>query len=140
MKPNKELTLKDFPFKHQINTRWRDLDAFNHVNNATFLSYIEDARTLFFKRWKTNFEEKSLIVASAKIDYINQVKHPSTLILGQKVSRLGTKSFDVQTAIFCKDSKQLICISTVTSVCFNFILNKSIPIFNEIKEDYNLTI
>tara|TARA_B100000953_G_scaffold132391_1_gene109328 strand:+ start:369 stop:791 length:423 start_codon:yes stop_codon:yes gene_type:complete len=140
MKPNDKLTLEDFAFTHQINTRWRDLDAFNHVNNATFLSYIEDARTLFFKKWKTNFEEKSLIVASVKIDYINQVKHPSTLILGQKVSRLGTKSFDVQTAIFCKESNQLICISTVTSVCYNFILNKSIPVFKEVKEDYNLTI
>ncbi len=140
MKPNKKLTLKDFPFKHQINTRWRDLDAFNHVNNATFLSYIEDARTLFFKRWKTNFEEKSLIVASVSIDYINQVKHPSTLILGQKVSRIGTKSFDVQTAIFSKESNELVCISTVTSVCYNFILKKTIPIFDEIKEDYNLTI
>jgi acyl-CoA thioester hydrolase len=140
LKPNKKLTLDDFPFKHQINTRWRDLDAFNHVNNATFLSYIEDARTLFFKRWETNFKEKSLIVASVKIDYINQVKHPSTLILGQKVSRVGIKSFDVQTAIFCKKSNKLTCISTVTSVCYNFILNKSIPVFSEVKEDYNLTI
>ena len=140
MKPNKKLTLEDFPFKHQINTRWRDLDAFNHVNNATFLSYIEDARTLFFKRWETNFKEKSLIVASVKIDYINQIKHPSTLILGQKVSRLGIKSFDVQTAIFCKKSNQLTCISTVTSVCYNFIVNKSIPVFSEVKKDYNLTI
>ncbi|MAX30331.1 MAG: hypothetical protein CMG14_05530 [Candidatus Marinimicrobia bacterium] len=139
MKPNKKISLEDFSFKHEINTRWRDLDAFNHVNNATFLSYIEDARTLFFQRWETNFEEKSLIVASVKIDYINQVKHPSTLILGQKVSRLGTKSFDVQTAIFSKKSNQLICISTVTSVCYNFILKKTIPIFDEIKEDYNLT-
>ena len=42
--------LEDFTFKHKIKTRFKDLDAFNHVNNATFLSYIEDARMLFFKK------------------------------------------------------------------------------------------
>ncbi|PIQ38117.1 MAG: thioesterase, partial [Lysobacterales bacterium CG17_big_fil_post_rev_8_21_14_2_50_64_11] len=24
--------------------RWRDLDAFNHVNNASYLTYLEEAR------------------------------------------------------------------------------------------------
>ena len=70
---NIDIKLDDFPFHHTIKTRWRDLDAFRHVNNATFLSYIEDARILFFKRWGINLKEKSLIVASVKIDYINQL-------------------------------------------------------------------
>ena len=53
--------INDFYFQHKIKTRFRDLDAFGHVNNATFLSYLEDARILFFKRWGINFKEKSLI-------------------------------------------------------------------------------
>ena len=48
MKNKLNIKLDDFPFQHKIKTRWRDLDAFRHVNNATFLSYIEDARILFF--------------------------------------------------------------------------------------------
>ena len=92
------IKLNDFLFQHKLKTRWRDLDAFNHVNNATFLSYIEDARIVFFKRWGINFKEKSLIVAAVKIDYINQLEHPSDIIIGQKVSRIGSKSFDIQSA------------------------------------------
>ena len=42
--------LDDFYFSHHINTRFRDLDAFNHVNNAVFLTYFEDARKTFFER------------------------------------------------------------------------------------------
>ena len=99
----KILTLNDFTFQHSLKTRWIDLDAFRHVNNATFLSYIEDARILFFKRWIINLKEKSLIVASVKIDYINQLEHPSNIIIGQKVSTMGTKSFDIQSAIFKED-------------------------------------
>ena len=131
-----ELSLKDFTFKHTIKTRWRDLDAFRHVNNATFLSYIEDARILFFKRWNINLKEKSLIVASVKIDYINQLIHPSDIIIAQKISRLGNKSFDIQSAIFEKSSSQLICKSIVTSVCYDFINNKTVELFEEIKNDY----
>ena len=128
--------LEDFTFKHKIKTRFKDLDAFNHVNNATFLSYIEDARMLFFKRWKMNIKEKSLIVASITIDYLSQLHHPSKLIIGQKVTRLGTKSFDILSVLFL-DNKP-ICISTVTIVCYNFISKQTVPLFKEIKEDFNI--
>ena len=48
MKNQINLKLSDFTFHHELKTRWRDLDAFNHINNATFLSYIEDL-SLFFQ-------------------------------------------------------------------------------------------
>ena len=131
-----QLTLDGFTFKHSIQTRWRDLDAFRHVNNATFLTYIEDARILFFKRWGINLKEKSLIVASVKIDYINQLKHPSDIIIGQKVSRLGKKSFDIQSAIFQESDSKLICHSIITSVCYDFVNHKTVELFDEIKNDY----
>ena len=130
------IKLSDFPFQHRLKTRWRDLDAFNHVNNATFLSYIEDARIVFFKRWGINFKEKSLIVAAVKIDYINQLSHPSNIIVGQKVSRIGSKSFDIQSALF--KNKMLICCSVITSVCYDFINNKTVPVYQEIKADHKV--
>ena len=128
--------LEDFTFKHKIKTRFKDLDAFNHVNNAIFLSYIEDARMLFFKKWDINLKEKSLIVAAITINYINQLHHPSKLIIGQKVTRLGTKSFDVLSVIFL--GYKPICNSTVTIVCYNFISKQTVPLFKEIKEDFNI--
>ena len=131
-----KLTLSDFPFHHKTSTRWRDLDAFGHVNNATFLSYIEDARITFFKRWSIDLKEKSLIVASVKIDYLEQLEHPSNIIIGQKVARLGTKSFDIQSAIFVENKDHPICCSTITSVCYDFVNNKTVLIFDEIKNDY----
>ena len=132
-----KLQLENFPFKHNIKTRWKDLDAFGHVNNAVFLSFVEDARILFFKRWSINYKERSLIVASAKIDYIRQVSHPSDLIIGQRISRLGTKSFDIHSAIFLKDDFLPVCESVITSVAFDFIQNKSVNIYESIIDDYN---
>ena len=128
--------IEDFKFKHSINTRWKDLDAFRHINNAVFLSYIEDARIVLLKRWKINYAEKSLIVASVKIDYLQQVKHPSSLIIGQKVSRLGNKSFDIQSAVFIIGEGNPVCMSTITSVAFDFTINQTVKVFQEIIDDY----
>ena len=136
MKPLIKLSIKDFYFTHKLQTRFRDIDGFNHVNNAVFLSYFEDARKFFFKRWNVNMSNRSLIVAAVKVDYHCQLKHPSNLVLGQKISRLGQKSFDISALLFC-DNK-LISSSTTTIVCYNFEINKSIPLFSEIKKDYNL--
>ena len=130
------LTQDQFHFRHNLQTRFRDLDAFNHVNNAVFLSYFEDARKTFFERWSINLREKSLIVASLQIDYINQLKHPSSLVIGQKISRLGKKSFDIFSVLFSNDIP--ICKATTTIVCYNFLEKKSIPLYKEIKRDYNI--
>ena len=132
---NKQISLNDFTFMHSIKTRWRDLDAFRHINNATFLTYIEDARILFFKRWNINFKNKSLIVASIKIDYLNQLTHPKNLVICQKISRLGTKSFDNLSVIFAEE--KIVCIATITIVCYDFIAKKSLSLYEEIKKDFN---
>ena len=35
-------------FTKRIEIRWRDLDGFGHVNNAVFLTYLEEARDEFY--------------------------------------------------------------------------------------------
>jgi len=130
--------ITDYPHHYELKTRWRDIDSFGHVNNAVFLTYIEDARILFFRRWKITEMKKSLIVASIKIDYLQQIDHPSDLIVGQKISRIGNSSFDIQSALFIKGQSKPAARSLVTSVCFDYEQNKSVPVYDEITADFNL--
>ncbi len=46
--------------------RWDDIDAFGHVNNAKYLTYIQEARFL----WSTITE---MVVARAEVDYIEAI-------------------------------------------------------------------
>ena len=108
--------LSDFPFHYDLETRWKDMDAFGHVNNAVFLTYIEDARITFFKRWKLDSMDKGLIVASAKIDFLNQLIHPTKLVIGQRISRIGGKSFDIESVIYNHDGMLPIASSVITIV------------------------
>ena len=128
--------INNFPFRYELNTRWKDMDNFGHVNNAVFLTYIEDARISFFQRWKLNNREKSIIMASIKIDYMRQVSHPSNLIVGQRLSRLGKTSFDIHSVVFIQDDPQPAAAALVSAVCFDYEENKSVPVYPEIKADF----
>ena len=128
--------LSDFPFHYELQTRWKDLDAFGHVNNSVFLSYIEDARITFFKRWNLCNENRSIIMASAKIDYLRQIDHPSRLIVGERISRIGRKSFDIESAVFIKDVADAVATSMITCVCYDYEHGQSVPVYDEIRRDF----
>ena len=129
-------SLEDFLFHHNIQTRWKDMDSFGHINNAVYLTYIEDARTTLFKRWNLKSQNKSIIVASLKIDYFTQIKHPSKLIIGSKISRIGNSSFDIQSAIFIDGLKKPAALSIVICVCYDYENGQSVPVYDEIRDDF----
>ena len=135
------MTLDNFPFHFEINTRWRDLDAFGHVNNATFATYVEDARISMFERWNLSQTsgKRSVIAASLKLDFKQQLSHPSCIIVGQRISRIGTTSFDIQAVIYKKNAPNSpICETLLTCVCFNYDEQKSVSVYSEIVKDFTL--
>ena len=132
------LSITDYSQHYEFKTRWKDIDLFGHVNNAVFLTYIEDARIMYFKRWNITEKKRSLIVASIKIDYLRQIVHPSDLIVGQKISRIGNSSFDIQSAIFLNNDPKPAAHSVVSCVCFDYEESKSVPVYDEIKADFKL--
>ena len=133
MIPN--ITPHDYPFHHKTKTRWKDLDAFQHINNAVFLSYFEDARIALFDRWNLKPGGKSLIVVSVKVNYYKQLLHPSDFLIGQKVSRLGNTSFDIQSTMF-NDNETIISDALITCACFDFNKQRTQPVYDLIKNDY----
>ncbi len=54
--------------------RWDDIDAFGHVNNAKYLTYIQEARFQWsFYQYAAKNEKPTLVemvVAKAEIDYL----------------------------------------------------------------------
>ena len=130
--------IDDYKLRHELETRFRDLDAFGHVNNAVYASYIESARVGLLNNWNIprNNHGKSIIMASLKIDYHSQLEHPSKLILGQKIVRLGSTSFDIETVIFDSVDHRVICSALVVVVCFDFDSQSPVEVYDSIKQAY----
>ena len=130
--------LNNYTLRFKLETRWRDLDAFQHVNNAVYATYIESARVDMFKRWGIlgSNKGKSIIMASLKIDYLAQLKHPTSLTIGQKVTRIGSTSFDIESVIF--DENEIpVCVGVIVGVCFDFDTQKPVEVYDTIKNDFN---
>ncbi len=81
-------------FTTRMDVRWRDLDAFNHVNNSIYLSYLEEARIRWFAQlsepWVT--AEFAPVIASSTLNYRVPVTYPATLEIELFAEKIGTTS------------------------------------------------
>ena len=57
-----------------MHVRFNDCDGMRHVNNAVYLTYVEDARIAFFQALNTGdgkgFFGRGIIVARTEVDYV----------------------------------------------------------------------
>lgn len=107
--------IKLFKRKIKIKVRFSDLDAMRHVNNATFLSYLEEARIDYFnelfnrKKESLDFEA---VIGRIEINYLYPIVLGDDVEVFTRVSKLGTKSVDVEHIIAVKKGNDLIKAAT----------------------------
>ncbi len=58
-----------------IQVRWRDLDAYGHVNHAAVVSYLEIARVGLWRSWfgDEGLQRAGLVVVHLDVDYRRQI-------------------------------------------------------------------
>ena len=84
-----------YPFSCPIQVRWRDLDAFAHVNNAAFATYLEIARTAV---WQERFGGReamdiSFFVKKLIIDFQRPVALYDDVLVWLRVGEIRGASF-----------------------------------------------
>ena len=82
-------------FEIAMDVRWGDMDAFNHVNNASYLRYIEEARVAWFRALVPNAwadVDCAPILAAATVNYRRPIFWPERLRITLHAEKLGTKS------------------------------------------------
>jgi acyl-CoA thioester hydrolase len=82
---------------HAEQVRFRDLDPMGHVNNAVFLTYLEQARIAFFEQQGLSvaLDDMNMIVARVEIDFRAPVRLGQEVEVAVRATRFGTKSFDL---------------------------------------------
>jgi acyl-CoA thioester hydrolase len=84
-------------FERQVSVRWRDTDALGHVNNAVYLTYLEEARDAFYLR---ALGDPIYVVVRLEIDFRAEVRHGDrTVRVEIAVERLGTTSLTTRETI-----------------------------------------
>lgn len=84
-------------FRYSLPVRWGDMDAFNHVNNAQYLRYLEEARV----RWLEALPGVSLrdrvapVLAATTVNFRLPIEWPSEIAIELFLDRIGSKSITV---------------------------------------------
>lgn len=81
----------------EIALRWRDLDAFNHVNNSSFMTFLEEARLNWLSKLAQDFDGGSAtpVMAAAHLNYRRQLTWPGTICVQLLCERVGTSSITI---------------------------------------------
>jgi acyl-CoA thioester hydrolase len=134
-------------FTHQLEVRFRDCDAMGHVNNAVYLTYLEESR---FAHWRANGlagktldsapgaggapgEVPGVIVARAEIDYRRPARHGDVLRVHLGVAAIGRTSFTYEYEIVDAEGALLASARTVI-VRFDYAAGRPVPISDEIRK------
>ena len=122
-------------FKHRISikVRFSDLDAMGHVNNAAYLSYLEEARFAYYNHVlgiDTNKLEFNAVIARIEIDYIEQIKLGETVEVYTRTSKIGNKSSDVEhlIVVISGQDRKIAARAFTKLVSFDYKRNQTIPV------------
>jgi acyl-CoA thioester hydrolase len=121
--------MEGFRFVCPQEVTFRDLDVFGHVNNAVYLTYIETARIRYLRDVLgiESLEDLLVIVAKVHIDFRSRASLGERLEVGTRISRIGSKSFDMDHSIHGPDGR-LVAEARTTLVTFDYHGDSTMPV------------
>ncbi len=83
-----------FRFAAEVPLRWVDIDSAGVVNNATYLSLMEQARYLYFQHLGLMVEHHvPFVLAEANVKFLRPGRMAMKVEVAACVGKLGTSSF-----------------------------------------------
>lgn len=93
-----------YPYVISQDLIWRDMDAFQHVNNAVYFRYFEDLRMTWFEAsgLVRLMEDTKLgpILASTRCDFRAPLEFPDHIQIGAAVEDIRPKRFTMKYAVW----------------------------------------
>ncbi|WP_250627161.1 acyl-CoA thioesterase [Pinirhizobacter soli] len=113
-----------------ILVRWRDLDAFNHVNNSSYLTYLEEARLQWLHHVPGWYDENAVpVLAASSLNYRAPIAWPAELAVELYCERLGNSSLTIAHRIVdIADRHRLYSDGNVVLVWMNPHDGKPVPL------------
>jgi acyl-CoA thioester hydrolase len=131
------LAVEGYPFSMRQEIVLRDLDSFGHVNNAVYLTFVENARIAYLREvvGAVRRDEIRNIMAAVSLDFRAEVSFEDELEIGVRTVGIGTKSFQLSYRLVRGDGEVAVD-ATSTQVMFDFDAGRAI----EVPEDWRRAI
>jgi acyl-CoA thioester hydrolase len=131
---SRRLTLEGFPFSCPVEVRYGDVDAMNHVNNAVYVTFLEQARVRLWKErmgFSASARDIPFIVARVSVDYRLPIGLDSSVLIGVGIKAIGRTSFTLAYRI--EASGRVAAEAETVQVLYDYALRRPLPIEGELR-------
>lgn len=128
----------------QIKVRGFHLDVYQHVNNARYLEFLEEARWDGLEheegfQWMTA-HNIAFVVVNININYRRPAVLGDLLTVTSEMKQLNGKSGVLSQVITLEPEGQEVADALITFVCIDLKTQKALPIEGELREKLNAMI
>ncbi|UCB31878.1 thioesterase [Duffyella gerundensis] len=121
-----------------IKVRGYHLDVYQHVNNARYLEFLEEARWQWIEesaqaQWLTE-QRLAFVVVNININYRLPAKLHDELIITNNVEKVGSRSGILAQRVLLAETNELVADALVTFVCIDMKSQKAVPLEGELKQ------
>lgn len=126
-----ELT-RGYPVVIEMEVRWGDMDAFNHVNNVSYLRYFESGRIAYFHAldladfFGTN--GVGPILADTFCRYKFPLTYPDRISVGTRSRDLEEDRFVQEYVVISHEFRRVAATGNGTIVTFDYAAGRKSPI------------
>jgi acyl-CoA thioester hydrolase len=123
-------------FRIELPVQFRDIDVMGHVNNATYLQYMETARVELARSLGHVREgfRPGFIVASARCEFKKPISDERRVTVSVWVSRIGDHSWDLDYSIHGPNGVEY-AIGRTAVVAYNYKTISTVQISRKLKRD-----
>jgi acyl-CoA thioester hydrolase len=114
-----------------LQVRFRDIDAFGHVNNAVFFSYVELARIRYLLEVLEPdhpFERLPLILARVELDFRSPIMFGEDVVVETRVDRIGRTSFGMSHRMTAGAEGRLVGDVQTVLVTYDYQAARPVPV------------
>lgn len=111
-----------------MRVRWSDVDAYRHVNNVCYVTYVQEARIDYLTELGVREGgDRGFVAARTDLDYRRPLFfRPEPYDVHSWVSRVGTSSFTVATEI--RDGDEVLASAQTVMVAFDTARQRAVPL------------
>lgn len=122
-----------FSYVTEIDVRFRDLDPNDHVNNAIYVTYVEQARAEWYEDVVgTTLGEAPTVLAHLEVDYHRSIELGEVVEVRMRTDELGRSSLPMSYEL--RVDGELVATAETIQVTVDPETDRSIPIPEEWRE------
>jgi acyl-CoA thioester hydrolase len=124
--------MREYRFYHPVEVRYGDLDPQGHLNNAKYLTFMEQTRVQYFLKlglWDGgSFMHIGIILADAQVTFKAPILFGQDVRVGMRVSKIGKKSITMEYCIQEAGTGQIFATGTSVAVAYDYLKAITVPV------------